>query len=478
MESILLKRYATISDGHPTTVANVIERAVDLHALRVIGSSGYQKTVQYLWRGWLVQDDKDATKFIDYREKANTNYRIHLDPDRMRAPVYQNATKVIFSIVYLGLFTAAINTVNPTGDLDLVEVILYIFTFGFACEELAKLWKIGRYYIGFWNIFNSVLYGLLTTSLITRLIALSHPLHDADGQREKYNELSYNFLAFSAPMFWMRLLLFLDTFRFFGAMLVVLKVMMKESLIFFALLIVIIIGFLQAFVGLDNVDNNADATVFILQAMANAIMQSPDFSGFDAFAPPFGIILYYIFTFVVMVILLNILIALYNSAYEDITGNALDEFMALFAQKTMQYVRAPDENVFIPPFNLIEMFFLILPFEWWMPKHQYARLNDYVMGFLYSPLLLIAALVETRSARQVSDNRRRGELDDDTIEEWEEMGDQIDFESEGWSKKVESAKSNVEDDSATIQVKALREEVQELKGMLKMLIEKSQNGSS
>ena len=45
--------------------------------------------------------------------------------------------------------------------------------------------------------------------------------------------------------------------------------------------------------------------------------------------PPFGLILYYIFTFVVMVILLNILIALYNSAYEDITANAIDEYMAL-----------------------------------------------------------------------------------------------------------------------------------------------------
>jgi hypothetical protein len=47
-------------------------------------------------------------------------------------------------------------------------------------------------------------------------------------------------------------------------------------------------------------------------------------------------------------VLLNILIALYNSAYEDISSNATDEYMAIFAQKTMQFVRAPDENVFIP----------------------------------------------------------------------------------------------------------------------------------
>lgn len=47
-------------------------------------------------------------------------------------------------------------------------------------------------------------------------------------------------------------------------------------------------------------------------------------------------------------VLLNILIALYNSAYEAISGNATDEYMAIFAQKTMQFIRAPDENVFIP----------------------------------------------------------------------------------------------------------------------------------
>jgi hypothetical protein len=265
-------------------------------------------------------------------------------------------------------------------------------------------------------------------------------------------------------MFWMRLLLYLDSIRFFGAMLVVLQVMMKESLIFFALLIVIIVGFLQAFIGMDNADSNADATVFILQAMANAVMQSPDFSGFDNFAHPFGLILYYIFTFLIMVVLLNILIALYNSAYEDITGNATDEYMALFAQKTMQFVRAPDENVFIAPLNLIEIFFLIIPFEWWLPAHLYARLNDYVMAVVYAPLLLVAAWFERRSARKVRSNRRRGEQDDDTVEEWEYLS--INAEADGWFKKVEDAKPNVEDDAATIEVRELRSEVRELKELI------------
>ncbi|KAF2136814.1 uncharacterized protein K452DRAFT_279371 [Aplosporella prunicola CBS 121167] len=474
-QHVLLKRYSIFVDGQETLPANVIERAVDLHALLVIGSAGYQRCISFLWRGWLVQDDEDPSNFVDYKDKGDTNYWSHFDPERMRAPAYQNAVQIAFSLIYLGLYTGAINTINPSGDLDVVEGLLYIFTWGFIFDEMAKFWKVGRYYISFWNMFNSTLYALLTISFVTRIIALVHS--DGSDKRQHFNELSYNFLAFTAPMFWMRLLLYLDTFRFFGAMFVVLKVMMKESIIFFALLVVILVGFFQGFMGMDQVDNKITATSFIVQAMLNAIMQSPEFEGFDRFAPPFGLILYYVFTFVVMVVLLNILIALYNSAYEDITDNAVDEYMALVSQKTMQFVRAPDENVFIAPFNLIELFCLIIPFEWWMPAHTYARLNDHVMAVIYSPLLLITALLETRQARRVCSNRHRGGLDDDTTQEWEQLAGTVDFEASGWSKRCEEVKPALGEDAAAKEVRALRKEVAEMKELIMALVRASPEGS-
>jgi hypothetical protein len=40
LQDVLLKRYSIIVDGEETAAANAIERAVDLHALQVIGSSG------------------------------------------------------------------------------------------------------------------------------------------------------------------------------------------------------------------------------------------------------------------------------------------------------------------------------------------------------------------------------------------------------------------------------------------------------
>lgn len=84
--------------------------------------------------------------------------------------------------------------------------------------------------------------------------------------------------------------------------------------------------------------------------------------------------------------------------------------------QTLGFIRAPDENVFIAPFNLIEIFLLILPFEWWMKKERYERLNNAVMGIIYSPLLLLTAYLETKQAHHVKRNRDHHEADDNTTE--------------------------------------------------------------
>ena len=140
--------------------------------------------------------------------------------------------------------------------------------------------------------------------------------------------------------------------------------------------------------------------------------------------------------------------------------------MALFSQKTLQFVRAPDENVFIAPFNLIEVFLLIIPFEWWLSSPRYERLNNYVMGIVYSPLLLVTAWLETKQAYKVRRNRRNGESDEDEVQEWEQMGGEVDFEADGWSKRVQGTRPNVETDVAVLEVRALRGQVEELKKMV------------
>ena len=113
-----------------------------------------------------------------------------------------------------------------------------------------------------------------------------------------------------------------------------------------------------------------------------------------------------------------------------------------------------------------------------MPRHRYERLNNYVMGVIYSPLLLLTAWLEQRAARVVNVNRSRHESDDDTVEEWEQFGVQgqsPDFESDGWAKKVEDSRPNVETDAAVLEVRELKEQVRKLMQMVEGM---KSNGTS
>lgn len=124
-------------------------------------------------------------------------------------------------------------------------------------------------------------------------------------------------------------------------------------------------------------------------------------------------------------------------------------------------------------FNLIEIFLLVLPFEWWMDKKRYQALNDLIMKIIYSPFMLLIALIESRQACNVSKNRERGEQDDDSMEEWEEL-EGPDILGEGWSDKVEKTVPDIEESSAIVGIQELRSRLDELTA----LVLKKSGGSS
>jgi len=84
-------------------------------------------------------------------------------------------------------------------------------------------------------------------------------------------------------------------------------------------------------------------------------------------------------------------------------------------------------------------------------------------------LLFITAALETHQAHIVRSNRRRKAEDDDTIEEWEQLDDECDFEGEGWAKKVEQTKPNVEEDGSLVEIRKLRLELVQLRDLVEKL---------
>ncbi|EGW32982.1 uncharacterized protein SPAPADRAFT_137741 [Spathaspora passalidarum NRRL Y-27907] len=404
---MLCHRYSICLNGVDATPVSALELAVDMHSTIVIGSSGYQRCIKWLWRGWIMQSNVDPHSYLMYKGVASNSIRTHFDPARIKTPYYQNILEIIFSIFYLILFSIVLNTHKiSTGKVDGFEVLFYIFTLGSIVDEIVKFYHVGWNYLGFWNALNDTMYTILSVSIFFRLASL-----DSHGAaREKYDEISFRVLSCAAPLMWSRLLLYLDAQKFVGAMIVVLKTMMKESILFFVLLFVVIVGFLQGFIGLDISDGSNDVTSKILISLVKAVIGESSLDDMGNLIPPYASILYYIYSFLLSVILMNILVALYSTAYAAIVENATDEYFALVAQKTLRYIRAPDQDLYVPPFNLIEM--VITPLGWFLPHEAFKLVNYYVMLIIYSPMLAYITADELANARRIQYNRFRGLADD------------------------------------------------------------------
>ncbi len=114
--------------------------------------------------------------------------------------------------------------------------------------------------------------------------------------------------------------------------------------------------------------------------------------------------------------------------------------------------------MFIPPFNLVEVFILV-PLEQILPKQRYKHLNDIIMGMLYAPFLSCIAFYESRymALKQATEN---GSFED---EDWGD--DEVSEERAiDWAKVVHDAIPTMESDMDILT--ELRERVKKLEGKL------------
>lgn len=405
---LLCHRYIINLNETDESPISALELAVDMHSTIVIGSSGYQRCIKWLWRGWIVQSSTDPHSYVMYKGVSSHSIRTHFDPARVKTPQYQSILEIFFSIVYLLLYTFILNGHQQTTSyLDAGEILFYLFTLGSIIDEVVKLYHVGLNYLGFWNTFNDIMYSIIVVAVSFRFLSL-----DTKNavKKQQYDEISFRILSCAAPFMWSRLLLFLDAQKFVGAMIVVIKTMMKESLLFFVLLFVVIVGFLQGFLGLDASDGKSEATKGILLSLVKAVIGGSSFDDVATLVPPYASILYYVYSFVLSVILMNILIALYSTAYAAIVENATDEYFALVAQKTLRYIRAPDEDLYVPPLNLVEL--AISPLYFVVNKRTWKNVNYFIMLVFYSPLLTYITIDELSNARRIQYNRFKGVPDD------------------------------------------------------------------
>lgn len=432
--SMLCHRYSINLNDEDSAPENALELAVDMHCDGVITSPGYQRCIKWLWRGWIVQSSHDPSEYVLFKGTSKTSFWYHFEPERISTPYYQNILAILFSLVYLVIYTVIVNTDTPPRNTNFFEALYYLFTIAYALDELIKFSHVGSNYLGFNSAFNDSMYAITLISLGVRIAGVAAK---SDEKCDQLNTIAYRILSLVAPFMWARLLLFLDVYEFVGTTIVMIKRMMQESVIFFFLLAIILIGFLQAFLCLDQADGKRDLTKLIMKWLLRTILGGADFDSMERFAYPYASILYYSYTFIVVTVLLNILIALYSTAYAEVSDNATSEYLWQYSGKILRFVRAPDDKVFVPPFNLIEVFLLQIPLSWWLPYTSYATVCDTVMTIIYSPMLVWVASHESREAKRIQYNRERHVADDANEEDTEwDLKDGFDPDAEDTSDQI------------------------------------------
>ncbi|GAA6060814.1 hypothetical protein JCM10212_000587 [Sporobolomyces blumeae] len=398
--SILSARFTVIeSDGDESLPLSALEAALDQHAIYFLSSNEAQRCVFALWKGNLVQNSDEHGR-IEYQlykhpEDSSSFYRL-FDPNRVGVPRYQFIFRIALWIAFIAAYTVAIQT--PDRGFGVEDVILYIQVLGYMVEDVGKIWKIGLYAcIGFWPIVNYMIYALATVAFVYRCADLGTTSQE---KSDHYRMLSFQWLSVAAPLVWAKILTIFDLFTFFGVLQIVTYRMVKESAVFFVLLGLFGVGFCQSLMGLDVADEKRDSTATVIHTLIQALLGSPNFDQYDH--DIFGMVVYYVWATLCIVILLNILIALFGSAYQECVDASEPTFLAFFAGKTLSSIRAPDTFVYPAPFNLVELF--ILPLEWIVSPKTYAKINRVIMSCLFCIPLCTIAMFES-----YFDKRRREE---------------------------------------------------------------------
>ncbi|CEH19393.1 INACTIVE [Ceraceosorus bombacis] len=390
------KRFVTLEDdGDETLPTSALEEAADQNCVIFLASAPASHCAEALWAGHLVQSyaQDGSVHFVPYHSVESGSFLTHLDPSRLAVPRNAYYTSISMHMVLLFLYT--MTTLEYNG-FDFWEGAFWIFAASYVLEDLVRWIKIrGIDNLSFWLIVDLLTDVVFITSFFLRVSGwVNHGDHRSELQLS-----GFRLLACAAPLLWMSLLKWGDGLRYLGVIQIVLLRMLRETAAFFVLLGLTAIGFAQCLFALDAADGRRvdNSISLVANILARAPLGDASWDTFDSeqFGQPYGLIMFYLYVFTQVLLLTNILIAFFGQAYGDVVETADDLFAAYFAQKVVGTIRAPDQYVYLPPFNLVEAF-LIAPLEHVLSSKSYAALNRAVQSTIYAPALLVIALYESR----------------------------------------------------------------------------------
>ncbi|KAG0099438.1 hypothetical protein BGZ93_007710 [Podila epicladia] len=284
-------------------------------------------------------------------------------------------------------------TFAKEAELTAVEVIMDVFALSYTLDEFLQLKDSGPsfYFETVWNLFDVPIY-------ICFLVFMGLRISTFFTGSEDMSFFAYDVLACNAILLWPRLFAALDHYRFFGTMLIVLRQMLLDAMLFLALSFIFYVGFLQAFYGLhDNTKSYGDIAWLLLQVFFGSA-----FLGFEQaseLSEVFGAPLMVLFVAISVLMLYTLLISIFSQTFSEVSANAKEEFMFLFSVKVMEEVKSDALYEFQPPFNIMAGI-LVWPCTFVYDSNVVGKLSRGLLRFFYFPELICIWIFEVLILRK------------------------------------------------------------------------------
>ncbi|KAJ3052609.1 hypothetical protein HK097_005975 [Rhizophlyctis rosea] len=461
---MLTSRFPKI-EGQPDELESALEVAVSSAALNFVNEESIRECVEYIWNGRLMPHpnpyqtpDPDSgyiRMYLSPPEGPRTGFAALAD-GRLRVPAYLYAAETFFNFVLLAVFTWVVN--ERTADPGFMEWLMYILVIAAAFDEIRQMINEGLqfYFLTLWNVIDITVLSLFFAAAFFRILGEIKGQDDVYGG---YVDLSYDLLSVNAVFLWFRVVNVLSGINYFGEMVIIVRAMVRDALIFFVLYFFVLAGFTQAFVGLTANASEVHSPIEILALLSRAVLQAPDFDRARDTHPTFGEPLMVLYMVLGAVILVNMLVAFFNQSYSDVVAKAREEHLLHFSIKVLSFYKRPDDHPFPPPFNLLDATLFPIP-RLLCPTQIYSPAEGFIWYVVLLPLHLSVAVYEelnTLWRKWKGKEHVAGELDAylDAPNLEDVSGETSDSEDNGEAEKVNKELLDL--------VKALVKEVGELK---------------
>ncbi|KAG0214428.1 hypothetical protein BGX33_002154 [Mortierella sp. NVP41] len=375
-------------EGEPSNEPmSALEVAISGRAKHFISNPLVQEIINQIWLGEIVFfsnaiDNPDSCLNASQQEIRTVTVYDNRDIkflrlSRLRVPRYKTTFQMISFSVFIAVYTFV--TFAKEAELTAIEVIMDIFALSYTIDELIQLRNSGPsfYFETVWNLFDVPIY-------IIFLVFMGLRISTFFTQSLEWSDFAYDVLAYH--------------YRFFGTMLIVLRQMLLDAMLFLALSLIFYIGFMQAFYALhDNTKTYGEIAWLLLQVFFGSA-----FLGFEEaseMSELFGAPLMVLFVAISVLMLYTLLISIFSQTFSEVSANAKEEFMFLFSVKVMEEVKSDALYEFQPPFNIFAGL-VVWPCSFIYSADVVGRINRVLLRLFYFPELVCIWIFEVLVLRK------------------------------------------------------------------------------